>query len=103
MSTHEDQELGDLSLEEMMARAAADATGNLPHAGGDYDTQQGWLKRLGFAKHDRLTKHLLPYLIKQGLAETNVDGYTMRSGFPYRCKLIHSPYLAKQAAGRATA
>ena len=83
-----------MSLDEMLAAAENYAVADLPEAGGDYDTNEGWKKRLGVSSVE-ITK-LLAWAESQVLAKRGVMGRVKRGRGWYPIDLVHSPTLAKR-------
>lgn len=98
MSEHEELQVGTQSLAELLAEAGAHSD-DRPVAGGEYDTKEGWRKRLHVGQES--LDRLLDLLEKRGQAKSNVRGVIIRAGHRYSKQLIYSPEL-KRLADEAT-
>lgn len=63
-----------------------------PIQGGDYDTMNGWMRRLGLSNYYAIQR-VISYMIDNGLAE-EVNGFVVQSNGLRKGKLIHSPALS---------
>lgn len=82
--------IDEMTLDEMLAESQAADIGHLPTVGGEYDTVEGWAKRLGVSRGR--TQKLVAWLgCERRTARVN------RGDSYYTCKVIYSPILAKRA------
>lgn len=96
MSTHEEKQIGELTLDEMLADINAAAMPSLPKAGGEYDTVTGWRTRLNLGNDDRIHK-LLDRLVSEGLAERDIAGMYKRNSGWCRGNLVRSAWMQREA------
>ena len=79
-----------MNLAELLSEASKQ---DLPLAGEDYDTKEGWQQRMGAGKS--AARNAISMLLKSGLAKVERGQVKTASGYT-TVDLIHCPTLAKK-------
>lgn len=85
-----------MTLDELMAEANG---GEKPVAGGDYDTKQGWARRMACDRKSAKFVGAWMMLENAGLLKM-CKGHVRRDDHLYTATLYHCPSLAKKIAER---